>query len=75
LSSRIGTRACEVTEWKKAYPIRTLATACAEAGNFDAAVKWQTRANGLLAEAGDKSKGQERLTLYQEKKPFWETTL
>jgi hypothetical protein len=33
-------------------------------------VKWQTKANGLYADAGEKAKGKERLKLYREKKPY-----
>jgi tetratricopeptide (TPR) repeat protein len=63
-----ATKACELSEWE-AYPVGTLAAACAEAGDFDAAVKWQTKANGMYADADDKQQGQERLKLYQGKKP------
>ena len=41
---------------------------CAEAGEFQSAVKWQTRANELIAE-DDKTIGESRLKLYQGKKP------
>ncbi len=68
-----ATRACELTEWKDAFPLGTLAAANAEAGDFDAAVKWQTKANGLYVDPADKVKGEERLKLYQEKKPYRET--
>jgi tetratricopeptide (TPR) repeat protein len=68
-----ATRACELLGWKVANHIGTLAAACAEAGDFDAAVKWETKASELYADAEDKAKGQERLQLYQEKKPYRET--
>jgi hypothetical protein len=35
--------------------------------------KGQTKANDLYADAEDKAKGQERLQLYREKKPYRET--
>jgi tetratricopeptide (TPR) repeat protein len=64
-----ATKACELAEWLVANKIDTLAAACAEAGDFDAAVKWQTKANEMYTDADDKQKGQERLKLYQGKKP------
>jgi tetratricopeptide (TPR) repeat protein len=70
-----ATRACELSEWKHADSIGTLAAAYAEAGDFDAAVKWQAKANALFTDAEEKAKGQERLKLYQERKPYRETNL
>ena len=67
-----ATKACELTVWEDAYPVGALAAACAEAGDFDAVMKWQTKANGLYSDAGDKKKGESRLKLYQEKKPYHE---
>jgi tetratricopeptide (TPR) repeat protein len=67
-----ATKACELTGWKVADTIGALAASCAEAGDFDAAVKWQTKANGLYADPEDKMKGEERLKLYRDKKPYRE---
>ena len=44
----------------------TLAAASAEAGDFDAAVKWQEKVQGLYWDALDKEHGLARLTLYRE---------
>jgi tetratricopeptide (TPR) repeat protein len=40
---RYATRACELTGWKEANTIGALATAYAEAGDFDAAVRWHSK--------------------------------
>jgi serine/threonine-protein kinase len=67
-----ATKACELTEWKNPDYLNTLAAACAESGDFDAAVKWQTKAIDLLADQNEKGDYSARLKLYQEKKPYRE---
>jgi tetratricopeptide (TPR) repeat protein len=65
-----ATRACELSEWKNAYRLETLAAAYAEAGDFDKAVEWQEKAIKFYADADARKKGEERLRLYKDKKPF-----
>jgi WD40 repeat protein/Flp pilus assembly protein TadD len=65
-----ATRACELTEWKEATNVDTLAAACAERGDFDRAVHWQVEAIKLLPDGDQKKKSEERLRLYKEKKPY-----
>lgn len=63
-----------MTGWKEANDLDTLAAACAEAANFDAAVKWQEKAIGLLAKNDELSRKRfgDRLKLYRERKPYHE---
>jgi len=61
-----ATKACEVSNWKDPIYLVGLAMAHAEAGDFDAAVKWQTRAIELSAG----SMGQKQLELYRQGKPY-----
>ena len=68
-----ATRACELSEWKEAHHVATLAAAYAEAGEFERAIQYQDRANKLFTDAEDKVKGEERLKLYKDKKPYRQT--
>ncbi len=65
-----ATGACELSEWKNAGHIDTLAAAYAETGDFGKAVEWQEKATKLYTDAEDKKKGEERLKLYKDKKPY-----
>ena len=69
----LATRACELTEWKDAEILDTLAADYAELGDFGKAVEWQEKTNKLYTDADDRRKGEERLKLYKEKKPYRET--
>ena len=64
-----ATKACELTAWRLAGTIDTLAAAYAEAGDFDKAVEWQQKGMNL-APADQKADYETRLKLYQEKKPY-----
>ena len=66
-----ATKACELTDWKEPSHLDTLAAAYAEAGEFDSAVKWQSKANELFQDAEAKKDGETRLNLYREKKPYY----
>jgi tetratricopeptide (TPR) repeat protein len=68
-----ATLACDLTEWEDANSIDVLAAAYAEAGTFDKAVEWQEKAIRLYTDTEDKKKGEERLRLYKERKPYRDT--
>jgi Tfp pilus assembly protein PilF len=70
-----ASKACELTGWNNATYLSTLAAACAEAGDFESAVKWQTKANALDHQTQNKTSGEARLKLYQQKKPYRETAV
>lgn len=66
-----ATRACELSGWKEAYDLGTLAAAHAEAGDFDAAVRWQTKMLEILPKDDKEYEASHaRLKLYQDKKPY-----
>jgi tetratricopeptide (TPR) repeat protein len=67
-----ATRACELSGWKSAAILDTLAAACAETGDFDAAVKWQQKALNLVATPDDPLRKdlEAHLRLFQAKKPY-----
>jgi hypothetical protein len=52
--------------------MNTLAAACAEAGDWAAAVKWQSKAIEQLSDEKQKADYRTRLTLYHDKKPYRE---
>jgi tetratricopeptide (TPR) repeat protein len=67
----LATEACEVTEYKQAHILSTLAAGYAESGDFDTAITWSQKA----VELGDEqTKGQlaRELESYQAKKPWRE---
>ncbi len=74
-----ATAACEQTGWTQPGTLDTLAAARAEAGDFEAALKWQAEALSLIgppdadAAAGDDPEGyRARLDLYRAGRPFRE---
>ena len=70
-----ATKACELTAWMDPTALSTLAAACAQAGDFDAAVKWQSKSIDLFTDAKDKQDQPSRLKLYQRKRPYRDTPL
>lgn len=69
----VATRMCEQTDWKDVGLLDTLATAQAEAGNFDRAVEFEEKALALVPDQGDAAVGMKaRLDLFRDGKPFRE---
>lgn len=62
-------RVCELTKWKDADFLDTLAAACAETGDFEQAVRYQSAAISE-APAPERGQMQKRLALYRERKPY-----
>jgi len=64
-------KACALTQWKNPSWVDTLAAACAEAGDFVQAIKWETRyletPNLPKSNAADATA---RLKLYQARQPY-----
>lgn len=66
---KLAKRACELTNWKDHDYLSTLAAAYAEAGDYQAADKWQ--ANALQAAPNDvKEVARKRLDLFRNKQPY-----
>lgn len=72
LAIAAATKACEISFWKNARNLDTLAAAHAESGNFPEAIKWQEKA---LQHANkiERPDLESRLALYREQKPYRET--
>ncbi len=70
-----ASKASELTNWKKAHYVGSLAAAYAETGDFKSAVKRQKKAIDLLTEEEEKLRAdfEERLKLYQSGKPCRES--
>lgn len=66
-------RACNLSDWKSAEYLDTLAAAYAEAGDFDRAIEWEQKAMDLAPGRATFQKGaHERLELFRAGKPYRE---
>ncbi len=65
-------KACELSEWKDSVALSSLAAAYAEAGDFDNAVKWESKYLDSNPPKDDLEKARQRLSLYEQKKPYHE---
>ena len=63
-------QACELTAWKEAGYLDTLAAAYAEAGKFEEAIKWQEKAIELATKESDKEEMRNHLKLYEAGTPY-----
>ena len=72
LAVESATTACRLTDWKDPFKLATLAASYAEGGDFDSAVKWQSKAVELCADEGRKQTYQAWLALFRQKKPYHE---
>jgi serine/threonine protein kinase/tetratricopeptide (TPR) repeat protein len=63
-------RACELTSWKEAEYLDTLAACYAESGDFAEAIRWSEKAIELAADAEAAEYYQNALKLYLENKPY-----
>lgn len=62
-------KACNLTKWKEATKIDTLAAASAEAGDFDAAVRYEQQAMGAAGANEIARSLQEHMTLFKQHRP------
>ena len=67
----LATKACELTNWRDANSVDTLAAAYAEAGDFGSAIHYETKAVELRpTDAKFVKEAKERLALYIDRKPY-----
>ena len=67
----VATKACELTAWKNAECLDTLAAANAEAGDFSAAEQWEKRALEITHPGATAYRQfSQRLSLYRSNQPY-----
>jgi tetratricopeptide (TPR) repeat protein len=66
-------KACELSQWKVADYVETLAAACAEAGDFDAAAGYEQQAIALDRKTKSLKYAERRLAMYRQHQPFRES--
>jgi tetratricopeptide (TPR) repeat protein len=69
----LASRACAQTGWEEPHCLDTLAAACAEAGQFDQACRWQEKALGLFPPDIDLQPYRARLEGYRAGRPHRES--
>ncbi len=67
----LATKACELTEYKAPHILSTLASAYAETGDWENAIKWSTKAVEL-GKGEELEQLKQELKSYEEKKPWRE---
>jgi serine/threonine-protein kinase len=65
--------ACQLTNFKDPYDLDTLAAAYAEAGDFEQAIQFMTKALQMKIEADEREGFQKRLALYRSHQPYRDT--
>jgi hypothetical protein len=68
-----ATRACELTGWNDVFPMHALAAACAEAGDFATAVKWETQVLSMVKDEKEKRAFHALIDRYEQKQPYRQT--
>lgn len=66
----LAIKACEIVQHRQWRCLETLAAACAENGEFEEAIDWQTKALEMTPNDEHRNAAEERLTLYQKNQPF-----
>jgi tetratricopeptide (TPR) repeat protein len=67
-------KACALTDWKQPSFLDTLGAAFAEAGDFESATSWQSKAIELASDWAEKQELQTRLELYRHRKPYHQSS-